>query len=458
MATARPELLPRIPRWLLIVGAGLAIAGFASVGMRLAPAPYAFSAAAVLLVLVSSVIDPRIGLAALTFAMVFSPELGSVVYVRAEDVILGVVVLGWLARQAVLREPLRDNPMLAPMLALAAAGLAAMLLALAAGNVDPFTGQHVPIAISALHWIKRLEYFAIVFLVAQSLRSRSEAGVFTALLLLAAVLVAAGGTARIAAHTGDPHFRLDAPFDTGEANTLGEYLMFAIALALGLLLSGPSRFRLLLLAGLAIGAVAFAYTFSRGSYIALIVVVLLAALIKDARLLLVVAALAFALPAHLPGNVVARVGSIPHEISTADTSDVGSNAFLARTDSYRVAALRVAERPLLGYGPGVVALARIESQYAKEAVDGGLVGLGLFLWLLGRVVRLGADVWRRGRVALDRGIGLGFVCGAVGMAVAGLGAIPFTTIRTMEAFSFAAGIVVVLWRLQLEESPEESAA
>lgn len=458
MVTAGPELLPRIPRALLLAGCGVAIAGSVSIGMRLAPPLFVFSAAMVLLVLVSTVIDPRIGLATLAFTMVFSPELGSVVYIRADDVILGAVVLGWLARQAVLREPLRANPLMAPMVVLAAAGLAALLLALVNGNVDPFTGQQVSVLVSALHWVKRVEYFAIVFLVAQSLRSRSEAAMFAALLLVAAVLVAAGGSARVVAHVGDPHFRLDAPFDTGEANTLGEYLMFTIALALGLLLCGPSRFRLLLLAGLAIGAVAFAYTFSRGSYIALIVVVLLAALLKDARLLLVVGALAFALPAYLPGNVIARVASIPHEISTADTSDVGSNAFLARTDSYRVAALRVAERPLLGYGPGVVALARIESQYAKEAVDGGLVGLALFLWLLRRVVRLGRDVWRRGRVALDRGIGLGFVCGALGMAVAGLGAIPFTTIRTMEAFSFATGIVVVLWRLQLEEPPEEPAA
>jgi hypothetical protein len=38
------------------------------------------------------------------------------------------------------------------------------------------------------------------------------------------------------------------------------------------------------------------------------------------------------------------------------------------------------------------------------------------------------------------------------MAVAALGAVPFTTIRTMEAFCFATGLAVVLVRLQRQEA------
>jgi O-antigen ligase len=451
MAVAREDLLPRVPRWLAVAAVGLAVVAISARTAGLVPPALLLAAALGAAVLVGTIADPRVGLGALAFAMVLSPEAGGIVYVRADDLIVGAAALGWLARQAVHREPLRDNPLLAPMVLLSAAGLAALSLAAATGHADPFTGEQVPFAVAALHWVKRVEYFLIAFLVAQSLRSRREVAVFAGLLIVASVVVAARGVTQIQAGA-EPGFRLAAPFDTGEANTLGEYLMFVMALALGLLLNVRSiRLRLALAAVLALNGAAFLHTFSRGSYIGLAVVVLVAATLRDARLMIVVAALAFVLPAHLPPDVTARVETIPQEIGTLDTSDGGGNALLARIDSYRVAAERVSERPILGYGPGVVALARIESQYAREAIDGGLVGLALFLWFLGRAARLGREVLARARDRLGRGIGLGYLAGTAGMAVAGLGAIPFTTIRTMEAFCFATGLAVVLWRLQRGE-------
>lgn len=403
------------------------------------------------IVFVATIVDPRVGLGALPFAIVFSPEIGGEVYVRADDVIIASVTVGWVARQAVYREPLRENPLLVPMAALATVGLAALGLAVAAGNVDPFTGQGVPLADSALHWLKRVEYFLIVFLVAQLVRTRREVALFAGLLLAAGAILAGRSVAEIATHAGDPGFRLDAPFDTGEANTLGEYLVFGLAIALGLAVTVRSTgARLLLLAVLALNAYAFLYTFSRGAYVALLVVLLVVALLRDARLLLVLAAVAFVLPAYLPTDVTARLQTIPREVATLDTSDVGSNALLARIDSYRVAVRRASERPVLGYGPGVVALARIESQYAKEAIDGGLVGLAAFLWFLGRIGRLGRRVLSGARDRFARGFGVGYLAGFAGMVVAGLGAIPFTTIRTMATFCFATGLAVVLWRLQRE--------
>jgi hypothetical protein len=438
---------------------GVAAAVGAAGALRLAAPGTVLTAAGAVVVLVATIGDPRIGLGALAFAMVLSPELGGVVSVRADDLIIGAALVGWVARQAAFREPLRENPLLVPMVLLGAAGLASLFLAIAGGNIDPFTGQGVPIGIAGLHWLKRIEYFAIVFLVAQTLRTRAEVGLFAGLLLAAAGIIAVRGALQVALHAGEPGFRLDAPFDTGEANTLGEYLMFTMAVALGLLLAHRSPPLRLALAGvIALQAYAFLYTFSRGAYIGLVVVVLAAAVLRDIRLLVFVGALVLLVPARLPSEVTARLETIPQEIATLETSDVGSNALLARVDSYRVAARRVTERPFMGYGPGVVSLARIESQYAKEAVDGGVVGLVLFLWFLGRAASIGRDVLTRGRDRLDRGIGLGYLAGLAGMAVAGLGAIPFTTIRTMEAFCFATGLTVVLWRLQREEAGGEVAS
>lgn len=451
-AVAAGRGAPNVSRLALV---GAVALGIAAVSARLAPVapPLAFLAAgAFLVVTLATIADPRVGLGALAFAMVLSPEAGGVVYVRADDVIVAAVVVGWLARQAALREPLRQNPLLVPMALLAVAGLASASLSLAGGSIDPFTGQGVDPLVAGLHWVKRVEYLLILFLVAQTLRTRREVAVFAGLLVAAGGLVAVWGAGEVAADGRAAGFRLAAPFDTGEANTLGEYLMFTLLLALGLALSVRSpRLRILLLGVVGLSAFAFTHTFSRGSYIGLVVAVLVLAVLKDARLLVLFAALVLVLPGRLPDEVTARVETIPREISTLETADGGSNALAARIDSYRVAAVRVSERPFLGYGPGVVALARIESQYAREAVEGGLIGLAVFLWFLGRAAGLGRRVLKSARDRLDRGIGLGYLAGLAGMAVAGLGAIPFTTIRTMEAFCFATGLAVVLWRLQREE-------
>lgn len=448
---------PGVPAWTGLVAVGLAVVTGALWSGRTVPPSVLLVVAGAAILAVATVIEPRVGLVALAFAMVLSPESTGVVYVRADDVIVAVVVLGWLARQAVHRVPLRENPLLVPMIVLAATGLAALAVAVAGGLVDPFTGRQVSLTLAALHWVKRLEYFAIVFLVAQVLRTRAEVAFFTGLLLAASAVVAARGAVQVALHAGEPGFRLDAPFDTGEANTLGEYLLLALVVSLALALTVPSaRLRLVLAGVIVLDGFAFLHTFSRGSYVGLLVALLLLALLKDARLLLVLAALAFVVPPYLPSDVAARIESIPHEYATLDVADVGGNALLARVDSYRVAALRVAERPVLGYGPGVVALERIESQYAKEAIDGGLLGAAAFLWLLTRTARLSRWVRAGARTAVDRGMGLGFLAVVAGFSVAALGAIPFTTIRTMEAFCFLAGLMVVLWRIQQTEAAEEA--
>lgn len=449
---------PNVSRLALV---GAVAVGIAAVSVRVVPVapPVALlGIGAFVVATLATMADPRVGLGALAFAMVLSPEAGGVVYVRADDLILAAVVVGWLARQAALREPIHRNPLLVPMALLAVAGLASAILSLAEGSIDPFTGRAVDPLVAGLHWVKRVEYLLILFLVAQILSTRKEVAVFTGLLVAAGGAVALWGAGQVAADGSEVGFRLAAPFDPGEANTFGEYLMFVLLLAMGLALSVRSaRLRLVLWGVVGLSAFAFTHTFSRGSYIGLAVAVLVLAVLKDARLLLVVAAMALVVPGWLPAGVTARVESIPHEISTLEMADGGGNALAARIDSYRVATVRLSERPLLGHGPGVVALARLESQYAREAVEGGLVGLAVFLWFLARTARLGSEVLRSARVGLDRGLGLGYLAGLAGMVVAGLGAIPFTTIRTMEAFCIATGIVVVVWRLQREDSGQAEA-
>lgn len=459
MAIASERLLLRIPKGVAVAAAVLMVGAGSVWAGRVSPLTPLFAAVAILIVLVATIADPRVGLGALAFAMVLSPEVGRVVYVRADDVVLGAVVLGWLARQAVYHEPLRENPMLVPMVLLAVAGLAAFGLSVASGNIDPFSGERVSVTVAALHWVKRVEYFAIAFLVGQALKTRTEVAAFAGLLLVAGGVVAVRGILQIVLHGAEPAFRLGAPFDAGEANTLGEYFVLLIALGLGVFLNvGSARARFAVAGVVAMMFYAFLHTYSRGSYVALVVVVLLAALFKDARILLVVGGLILILPSQLPAGITARIESIPQEIAAVETSDVGGNAFLARVDSYRVAARKVIERPVLGYGPGVVALARIESQYARESIDGGIIGLGLFIWFLTRAARLGREVLAAARQRLDLGIGLGYLAGVAGMAAAALGAIPFTTIRTMEAFCFVTGLAVVLWRLQREELKEATPA
>lgn len=174
----------------------------------------------------------------------------------------------------------------------------------------------------------------------------------------------------------------------GNPNVLGEYLIFAVVISLGMLyyMKKPV-YKLASLGILGISGLCMLLTQSRGAWLGLLLALGVFALMRDRRLLILAVAMVLIMPAVLPETVITRFLSIG---SLADSST-----------SYRVniwlACLTMLKTVwLTGIGPGVDSFRYIYQEYAFNAVeaphshnlylqviiDFGVVGLILLLAML----------------------------------------------------------------------------
>ncbi|RUL87081.1 O-antigen ligase family protein [Tautonia sociabilis] len=109
--------------------------------------------------------------------------------------------------------------------------------------------------------------------------------------------------------------------------------------------------------------------------------------------------------------MLAALGSSSPLVRLASILDAGASGYSVRLDLWRAAADSWRSAPVLGHGFGAFELAvaprldrdlglvfrRAENEYLDVLVEGGLVGLGLAMLLVGSVVRLGLRAWRSER-------------------------------------------------------------
>jgi O-antigen ligase len=211
-------------------------------------------------------------------------------------------------------------------------------------------------------------------------------------------------------------------------------------------------------------AISFVYTFSRTSYLGVIPLVAVLALLSSRRRLmggvLLLLLVGSPMVAYLvPTPVVKRVLYTFEPEAGQPTVSLGRIAFdpstSARLISFRQALEGWMERPILGYG--VTGFRFMDAQYPRTLVETGVVGFAAFLWLVWSVLRSGVGAFRALGDPRDRGLALGFVAGTVGLLTHALGANTFIIVRIMEPFWFFAGIVVMLRHLSGEagKSPAE---
>ena len=93
---------------------------------------------------------------------------------------------------------------------------------------------------------------------------------------------------------------------------------------------------------------------------------------------------------------------------------------------------------------------------ALAKAETGLVGLGIFLWLLASIFRVGYRTYRGARTPLFRALGLGLAVGVIALAAHSIGTNSFIIVRIMEPFWLFTGIVVR--SLEIEAEEEEQAA
>ena len=446
-----------ISHWGLL--ASLVIAALA-LSAVLVKVPILTSGAIVLGVIIFIVcfVSTEASLYLLIFSMLLSPEIGMGglgggggttasrgLTIRTEDLLLLLLGFAWLVRMAVHKELglVRQTPLNHPIGYYIAINIFSTGVGMITGYVSGKAGFFFV--------LKYIEYFVLYFIVANNIQSRAQIKRFTIALLLTALIVSLVAMAQIP--TGE---RVSAPFEgeRGEPNTLGGYLLFMIAMAVGLILQLKKKRDKWLLGLLTVVMfIPFLATLSRGSYLGLpFVYLVLVALNERHRgvmilILIVVAVLGAVL---MPRMVIDRITYTFTQQSHLTQVAVGGvkldTSTSARIESWENALRDVMDSPVWGFG--VTGYGFLDAQYPRILVETGLVGLLLFGLLILALFREAIGLFQRARDVLYRGLAMGLLAGLVGLLVHGVGSNTFIIVRIMEPFWLVVGMAVSAGKLE----------
>jgi hypothetical protein len=397
------------------------------------------------IILLSMLLSPEIVVGGFAGVSIGKPDTkGDVLVVRIEDLILTTVCLAWLARAAIFKDVglVRKTPLNGPIIAYTVTLVVATLLGTFAGNVRPLRGFFFT--------LKYVEYFVVYFMAVNYIQDERQLRRLLGTAVVTCAISAVMGIAQIP--SGE---RVSAPFEGkyGEPNTFGGYLVFMLALILGLALAAktmPARVRWFALAGLIV--VPLLYTLSRTSWLAALPMLLTLILLSRRRLIVIIAVgCAIILgSAVFPKQVLDRYNYTFQEPEARGSVSLGGARFdtstSARVESWGYGIRGWMKRPLLGYG--VTGFAFMDAQYVRVLVEGGLCGLAAFLWLLWRILRTAWDTYQRSIGTRFEGLALGYIAGFMAMITHCIGANTFIIVRIMEPFWFLTGIVTILPLLQ----------
>ena len=395
----------------------------------------------------------------LIFAMLLSPELavgkmdgrgvgGRELTIRFDDILLIIIGLSWLVKTIVYKELalIRETPMNRPILYYMLACVVATGIGILSGRIRWVTGT--------FFILKYFEYYFIFFMVVNHVRTRSQVVQLVGALFVTAFLISLYAIYQIPSGA-----RATAPFEgeSGEPNTLGGYLVFMGAIAVGLILYVESMaVRVVLIGMVGLMSLALMATLSRSSYLAAVVLGLsvFAAKWRNPRVVVVLLIVGMLVPVFAPANVTQRVSETFFGRQYGGEIKVGGVALdLSTTDRLRSWAYIVRDwtvHPVFGYG--VTGYAWADAQFVKIIGETGLVGLVTFLFILVRLWLMARESFLSERDPFCKGLAQGFLLGMLAMLAHSVGANTFILIRIMEPFWLCAGLVILLPRLTSEQT------
>lgn len=413
----------------------LALFGFYAQAAGEMPPLAVVAAVVAIFVYILTLADIRIGIAVMIVSIGFSPEfsIGGTNNLRLEDLIVPILLISWITRAVEKRENFLPSPLKTPIYGYLFVATVSSLKGIALGDVELRT--------CLLYFGKTVEYFLMMVIVANNVRSLREArGFIYVTILVATATGLLGFNQFLGGGDAFSNTRVSGPY--GESsNILGGYFIFHLSLAVGLLLFAEGlRSRVLYFACVCALFFPFLYTFSRTSYAALLGGLVLIGVLKSRRLLVALAILLFVLPFLLSAPVIDRAATILDVLGPKPPS-----SWNARVSGWRNFGNSVFSNPLFGRGISATPLL-IDNEYVKQVVDTGLVGLGLFVIMLGIMAHMAFTVANKAqKEPVIIGFAVGYLAGLTCLAIHALGATSFTTIRTMEPLMVATGILAAIY-------------
>ncbi|MDI6641909.1 MAG: hypothetical protein QME68_06330 [Elusimicrobiota bacterium] len=404
------------------------------------------------------------GLIILVFSMLLSPELkiaevpGRLVVIRFDDLILILLFVIWLAQMAIRKELglFTKTPLNLPI------GLYTLLCVL-----FTFRGMILDTVIpkkAIFYLLKYVEYFLVYLITVNIVKSKEQleqlliAGLITFLIVCFHGYSLLGKAERLyAPFDYDP----GAPIGTGEAASLGGYLLIVMSVILGLFCYSPMRRLTILFGGSFLFAlIPFAYTLSRASFFGFVPMFFLTGVLTHRRKTILLIALllgvAFA-PMVLPKpveDVSARVQETFAGPGAEEEVILGFKvrelSALARIKSWKRAFTEwIVKEPLMGFGLSGVGL--VDTQIPLVIGELGLIGLAAFIWLIFSVGRNSLRVFHTVDNWIAKGLSQGLFCALVGLLFQSVAVNTFIIIRIMEPFWFLTGLVMMLPEIYKKE-------
>ncbi len=418
-----------------------------------------------ILIFILGFLKVEIALYLLILSMLLSPEFGiggagsgeslessRSIVIRAEDLLLMIIGLSWLARTAIFKDLglFLKTPLNRPIMIYLSAALLATLYGALQGRLGLLTGF--------FYVLKYGEYFIVYFMVVNFLQDEDQLKRFLFVTFLTCGIICLYGLYQIPLGG-----RVSAPFEgeVGEPNTLGGYLVFMLALTFGMFLNEPDHRKKAGWAGLsALIVIPLLFTLSRSSWMAAIPMFGTIALFTRKKGTIIVLTLAGMLiaPFILPQSVKERISYTFNQRYHQEQVQVGNmrldTSTSARMDSWKEGIRDWMKHPILGFG--VTGYKFVDAQYVKTLVETGIVGLAALLWLIFSIFRAAFQVFRSVEIPLYRGIVMGYIAGTVGLVVHAIGANTFIIIRIMEPFWLVTAMIMVMTSLESRSLPIDS--
>jgi len=394
-------------------------------------------------------INTQFALIILIFSMLLSPELilgqagNREVMIRADDIILSVIIVGWFARMAINKDLalFKATPLNGPIFNYMAICAIATMWGMVKGSVTPING--------CFYTLKYFEYFFLFFMVYNTAHDAQNIRFFLRCMIMVFILIAL--YAWYQHHIGVD--RASTPFEGpgGEANTLGGYCVLMLMFCLSLFLHGKNpREKMLCLAGVVLGVPALLFTLSRGAWVAIVpALAVFWLLTKRGKILLLI------------GSAFVILGAawlFPHQVQERFTYTFDAQrtftffgkdytvdeSTAARIDAWQIGYERWRRAPFLGHGVGSAGAA-VDNQFTRIFIETGAVGFLFFVMMFVQIINVCGHMLRRWRNDEEKyGLVTGFVSSMAGMLFLSLSMAPFIIIRIAEPFWFmAAGIAIL---------------
>jgi len=406
--------------------------------------------------LILSFFSIQTGLILMTFAMLFSPEIQvstigpRALVIRAEDVLIPILAMAWLARLAIHREfrPLVSSPLNKPI---------GLFLALSIGSTMWGISQGAaPVLPAIFYLLKTIEFLLIFFLVLNYVRTARQVNIFLFFTLLTVTLIGIYTLFQVPETEVFSEKRISAPFEgVPQPASVGGYMAFLLLIVLSLFLCDSQPFRKVLYAIMGVIIfIPFLFTFNRTSYAALIVgAILVTLLVKKVWVMAVLSCFLLTAPLWAPQTVRARI-AYTWEDAINPGREMGVDvSFQERIHQYKKMWNSVRGSPFIGLG--VASYDYLDSQYARTFHEVGIIGLGLWLWVILRLFRVSYWLFKTLPRGPLKGMSLGYAAGLAGLLVHSFGVITFYVVRIMEPFWFMSGLVVSLYLVKVSEKQQE---